>query len=77
MEPQFPNQGLNLGPLHWQHEVLTTRPPGKSLHYLILRVMIKLQSSRTYGTGGKVRHTDQRNRTESKNRPTQIKPFDF
>ena len=51
MEPQFPNQGLNPGPLHWQHEVLTTRPPGKSLHYLILRVMIKLQSSRTYGTG--------------------------
>ena len=27
---QFPNQGLNLGPLHWERGVLATRPPGKS-----------------------------------------------
>ena len=27
---QFPNQGLNLGPLHWERRALATRPPGKS-----------------------------------------------
>ena len=27
----FPDQGLNPGPLHWEHGVLTTVPPGKSL----------------------------------------------
>jgi len=27
----FPNQGLNLRPLHWTHEVLTTGPAGKFL----------------------------------------------
>ena len=27
---QFPNQGLNLGPLHWDPGVLATGPPGKS-----------------------------------------------
>ena len=26
----FPNQGLNLCPLHCKHGVLTTGPPGKS-----------------------------------------------
>ena len=26
----FPNQESNLGPLHWEHEVLATGPPGKS-----------------------------------------------
>ena len=26
----FPNQGLNLGPLHWECRVLATGPPGKS-----------------------------------------------
>ena len=26
----FPHQGWNLGPLHWEHRVLTTGPPGKS-----------------------------------------------
>ena len=31
----FPDQGLNLGPLHWKHGVLTAGPPGKSpLHVL-------------------------------------------
>ena len=28
---QFPNQGSNPGPLHWECRVLTTVPPGKSL----------------------------------------------
>ena len=28
---QFPDQGLNLGPLHWEHRILATEPPGKSL----------------------------------------------
>ena len=27
----FPDQGLSLGPLHWEHGVLATGPPGKSL----------------------------------------------
>ena len=26
---QFPNQGLNLGPLHWEYRVLAPGPPGK------------------------------------------------
>ena len=28
---QFPDQGSNLSPLHWEHGVLTTGLPGKSL----------------------------------------------
>ena len=28
---EFPLQGLNLGFLHWKHQVLATGPPGKSL----------------------------------------------
>ena len=28
----LPDQGLNQCPLHWEHEVLATGPPGKSLH---------------------------------------------
>ena len=27
----FPNQGSNLGPLHWEHGILATGQPGKSL----------------------------------------------
>ena len=27
----FPDQGSNPGPLHWEHGVLATGPPGKSL----------------------------------------------
>ena len=27
----IPDQRLNLGPLHWEHEVLATGPPGKPL----------------------------------------------
>ena len=28
---QFPDEGSNPGPLHWEHGVLSTAPPGKSL----------------------------------------------
>ena len=28
---QFPDKGLELSPLHWEHEVLATGPPEKSL----------------------------------------------
>ena len=30
---QFPDQVSNPGPLHWEHGVLSTVPPGKSQHY--------------------------------------------
>ena len=30
---QFPYQGANLGPLHWECGVLATGPPGKSLNF--------------------------------------------
>ena len=29
----LPDWGSNLGPLHWEHEVLATGPPGKSLDW--------------------------------------------
>ena len=29
----FPDQGTNPGSLLWQHRVLATEPPKKSLHY--------------------------------------------
>ena len=31
----FPEQGLNLGHLHWDHGVLATGPPGKSLSFFV------------------------------------------
>ena len=31
---QFPDQGSNPGPLHWEHGVLATTPPGKSTEAL-------------------------------------------
>ena len=30
---QFPDQGLNSGPLYWEYRVLATGPPEKSLDY--------------------------------------------
>ena len=30
---KFPDQGSNLGPLHWECGVLSTGPPGKSLEF--------------------------------------------
>ena len=37
---QFPDQGSNLGPLHWEHRVLATGPSGKSLVLSFLRVVV-------------------------------------
>ena len=34
---QFPDQGSNLGPLHWEHGGLATGPPGMSLRNLCRR----------------------------------------
>ena len=33
---KFPNQGLNPGPLHWEHRVLAAGPPGKSQESVVL-----------------------------------------
>ena len=32
---QFPNQGSNPGPLHWELEVLATGPPRESLNHTL------------------------------------------
>ena len=37
--------GWNLGPLHWEHGVLTTGPPGKSLERIFLKFHIISQFS--------------------------------
>ena len=37
---QYPDQGLNLGFLHWELRTLTTGPPGKSLFYCLLFVCL-------------------------------------
>ena len=36
---QFPDQGSLLGYLRWEHRVLGTGPPGKSLHYRLLQAI--------------------------------------
>ena len=41
---EFPNQGLNLCPLHGQHGLLTTRQPGKSLFLFIFDIAKKNMS---------------------------------
>ena len=38
---QFPDQGSNLCPLHWEHRVLTTGPPGKSQSQTFLVMSFK------------------------------------
>ena len=45
---QFPDQGLNLCPLHWKHGVLTTGLPGKfrDFFFLILFIYILFKSSK-------------------------------
>ena len=40
---QFPNQGSNPGSLHWEHGVLATGPPGKSLLFLFVCLSIEIQ----------------------------------
>ena len=37
----FPDQGLNLGPLRWEHGVLDTGSPGKSLPWPLLETTLK------------------------------------
>ena len=37
---QFPDQGSNLGPLHWEHRVLTTGPPRKSLIVVLICISL-------------------------------------
>ena len=37
-EIEFPDQGWNLGPLHWEHKVLAIGPPVKSLNVIFLFV---------------------------------------
>ena len=39
---QFPDQGLNLCPLQWKHEVLTSGTSGKPLTQCILKVPRRL-----------------------------------
>ena len=49
----LPDQGWNLGPLHWQRRVLATGPPGKSLNatsFFNFRKM-KQNSPRSQGLG--------------------------
>ena len=36
MRDLFPRPGMNPGPLHWEHEILPTGPPGKSQSLLSL-----------------------------------------
>ena len=33
---QFPDQGSNLGPLHWEEGVLATGPPGNFLFFFLI-----------------------------------------
>ena len=35
---KFPDQGLNPGPLHWEHRVLAAGPPGMSLNPFLKQV---------------------------------------
>ena len=49
-EIYFHDQRWNLGPLHWEHGVLATGPPGKSplsVKNLGLRVVTQLESHTT------------------------------
>ena len=44
----FPNQVLNLSPLHWGHEILAAGPPGKS-HFLLFKSAMSSSASCTSG----------------------------
>ena len=41
MGSQFPDQGLNSWPLYWEHRVLTTRLPGKSLLLVLNELLMQ------------------------------------
>ena len=49
MGSSFPDQGSNPRSLHWQHRVLATGPPGKSLGFLYKSVSL----SKPYSSSGK------------------------
>lgn len=38
----FPYQGTNAGSLHWEHGVIPTGPPGKSLKILLKNAVARL-----------------------------------
>ena len=44
----FPNQGLNLSPLHGGHEILAAGPPGRS-HFLLFKSATSSSALRTSG----------------------------
>ena len=44
----FPEQGLDLGPLHWKRGFLATGPPGKSQPLLLDAEVLGLLDSVTY-----------------------------
>ena len=48
----FPDQGSNLGPLHWEHEVSATGPPGKSPAFLFSPPLLLAQELECLGHGG-------------------------
>ena len=42
---QFPDQGQNLSPMHWEHGVLATRSRGKSLGlFLIIKIWLQIHN---------------------------------
>ena len=43
MWAQFPDQGLNLGPLHWECGVLATGPLGKSPSVVLEKEYVKVK----------------------------------
>ena len=43
MWAQSPDQGLNLGPLHWDCGVLATGPPGKSPSVVLEKEYVKVK----------------------------------
>ena len=43
---KFPDQGLNLSPLHWECGVLATGPPGKSLPFFSMESLRKRPGAR-------------------------------
>ena len=43
---QFPDQGSNLGPLHWEHRVLATGLPGKPLFIIVEQCIYSLVDGR-------------------------------
>ena len=46
---QFPDQGWNLVPMHWEHGVFATRSRGKSLGlFLIIKIWLQIHNYRNH-----------------------------